>query len=281
MKSKILYNKKIHDKLSRQYERDHVEIYNYVEQGRLKKTLKKALGYIKTESVDVNVLDFGCGAGNITAHLLSLGARVIAADISENFLNLVIKKYENKKYFVNLGALLLNGEDLSGVGKESFDMVVSYSVLHHIPNYLKSLEEMCRVIRQGGVLYIDHESSSSFWRNNPVYSNFLTLAKKSRGYKYWLDRLTHLFILRYWASLIGIMVNPRHKMEGDIHVFEDDHIEWDRIAKVLIECGFEIIVNEDYLLYSSHYSKNVYDKFKKRCSDTTLIIARKKFIKVG
>ena len=36
--------------------------------------------------------------------------------------------------------------------------------------------------------------------------------------------------------------------EGDIHIYADDHIEWERVQQVAEACGIGAIVTEDYLL---------------------------------
>ena len=97
-------------------------------------------------------LDIGCGAGNVTQYLVHQGTKVTAADTSENFLKII------DKTFSGVETILLNGNNLEEIPDSSFDIVTTYSVLHHVPDYLKLVEEMCRVLKKGGVLYIDHEN---------------------------------------------------------------------------------------------------------------------------
>jgi ubiquinone/menaquinone biosynthesis C-methylase UbiE len=57
----------------------------------------------------------------------------------------------------------------------SFDLVYSISVLEHIyDGFLKAVEEMIRVVKPGGYIYISFPVSSRFqeeWLNEDIYSN--------------------------------------------------------------------------------------------------------------
>lgn len=86
--SQIKRNIRAHDKIAKKYEQNHGEIYNDVEQIRLRCMLTKALSEIKTDTRVKVALDFGCGAGNLTRHLSILGLDVLACDVSQGFLDL-------------------------------------------------------------------------------------------------------------------------------------------------------------------------------------------------
>jgi 2-polyprenyl-3-methyl-5-hydroxy-6-metoxy-1,4-benzoquinol methylase len=90
--SSLQHNISVHDKIARKYEQIHGEIYNEVEQTRLSNSIKNALSYIKTKGAIKRVIDFGCGAGNLTKHLSSQGCDVVACDVSQGFLDLVSSK---------------------------------------------------------------------------------------------------------------------------------------------------------------------------------------------
>jgi 2-polyprenyl-3-methyl-5-hydroxy-6-metoxy-1,4-benzoquinol methylase len=129
-KSELDWNIRTHDRLARDYEKMHGEIYNEIEQNRLRVQLSNAISQIRTNSTERNVLDYGCGAGNLTNHLSSLGCMVIAADVSEGFLDLISSKVNE----TSVKTIKLNGIDLSNIQSESVDMVATYSVLHHVPD---------------------------------------------------------------------------------------------------------------------------------------------------
>ena len=45
-----------------------------------------------------------------------------------------------------------------------FDLVTAYSVLHHLADHRPVLAEAARVLRPGGVLYVDLEPNRAFWQ---------------------------------------------------------------------------------------------------------------------
>lgn len=263
----VEWNIKTHDKIARRYAQVHGEIYNHVEQKRLEHKLKDAICFIQTGNKKKVALDFGCGAGNLTSHLSALGCNVIAGDVSQGFLDLVA----SKNYCTNVKTIKLNGVDISNVSDQSVDMVATYSVLHHIPDYLAILKEFMRILKPGGVVFIDHEPSDGFWNKDPVYNAFQDEIKKNS-----LPDVSKYFVLaNYLDWLIRKTINPKYHREGDIHVFEDDHIEWQKVVDELIKCGGSIIHEEDYLLYNKKYDATIYDKYADIISDYHLLIFRK------
>ncbi|OQA04024.1 MAG: GalNAc(5)-diNAcBac-PP-undecaprenol beta-1,3-glucosyltransferase [bacterium ADurb.Bin400] len=270
----LKFNIKTHDRIARLYEKEHGDIYNEVEQSRLNKSLENSLKKVKTGNEIVNALDFGTGAGNLAEHLLELGCRVTAADVTPKFLELVANKY--KDYGQMITTMHLNGRDLSELADNSFDFVASYSVLHHVPDYLGAVSEMCRILKPGGILYLDHELAPGYWRNNKAYNQFWYIAQKEIAKKTRRERIAHLFVPRFWQARFRFLLNPRYRMEGDIHVFPDDHIEWSKIKTLLQKGGFEVLVEQNYLLFRRHYPASLYEEYKKRCHDIRLVVARKK-----
>jgi len=268
--SRIQYNEKVGDQVSPGYERIHGEIFNPIEQERLSKALVEAIKQIRTNSRPLAALDYGCGSGNLTRHLIGLGIRTVSADVSEKFLNMVERTFPETGFSK---VLKVNGMDLSNLESEKFDLVATYSVLHHVPDYLRIVEEMCRVLKPGGVIYIDHEVNESYWQRPQAYIEFLQKARPTvnlkRFFRLLLDIKGYIHILRR-------IVNPRYKREGDIHVWPDDHIEWDRIERILGAKGLETVLRQDYLLYKNRYNLDVYREYKDRCADERILVARKK-----
>ena len=131
---------------------------------------------------------------------------------------------------------------------------------------------MCRVLKRGGVLYIDHEVNESYYQRPEKYLEFLKKALPIINLKRCL-RL--LFDVKGYKHIVRRLINPRYKREGDIHVWLDDHIKWDKIEQLVIEEGLEIVLKEDYLLYKSGYDVDVYNEYKNKCADERLLIARK------
>jgi len=264
---------------ARRYERLHGEIFNEREQARLREALRRMIDEIapRTGSDAARVLDFGCGSGNVTQHLVELGARVVAADVSPEFLDLVRRRFSDSP----VDTFELNGRDLAGVADGSVDAAVTYSVLHHIPDYLHAVEELCRVVRVGGTLLIDHEAAPREWVDDPALAEFRArVLEHDRAQPKPLGRFLdprhyrtlgrhHLIQLR---RRFGI---PRYWPEGDIHIWPDDHIEWDEIERVLRERGFESVAAEDYLLYREGTPDVLYERYRHLTADVRMLLARR------
>ncbi len=262
--SDIEKNIKAHNKVAKKYKKLHTEIYNEIEQGRLKEKLIYAKSLVQTENKYI-ALDYGCGDGNLTKHLLNIGFNVTSADISTSFLNLIENNLPLAK------TLLLNGEDLSEIQDNSFDFICTYSVLHHIPDYLKAIKEMKRVLKSGGVIFLEHESSPNFWTNSFALSSFYkevnTVKQKIKKFFY---------LPNYYHKFIQTFFDKKHSAEGDIHVFKEQHLNWDKILQIINENEFSKIEIEDYLLFKGGYKKDIYEKYKNKLNDTRLLIAVKK-----
>lgn len=252
------------------YERKHREIFNQTEQERLCRALRTAVEVLATGSEPRAALDYGCGSGNLTRHLIDLGFHTVSADVSDGFLQLAGEKFSASGMS---STLKLNGKDLSGVASGQFDLVATYSVLHHVPDYLAIVEEMCRVTKPGGVLYIDHEVTETYYQRSPVYLEFLRKARPRVN----LKRIISLLLdVKGYIHILRRLRDPRYKREGDIHVWPDDHIEWSEIERILAASGFETVLKQDYLLCKGIYDPYVYDEYKDRCADERVLISRKK-----
>lgn len=254
----------IHDRVANQYDKRHGEIFNDIEQARLEAALANALSLVEATSPTLTALDMGCGSGNLSRHLLDLGLEVIAADVSQGFLDLVEHRFSGK----SITTLRLNGRDLSNIPSNSCSIVATYSVLHHIPDYIAAIEEMARVCSPGGVIFLDHEATENFWEEDPVYDQFKVEALRFDWRKYlsWSNYVAKFRRLR----------NPRYAQEGDIHVWPDDHIEWSKIDKLLSDTGFDCVHSEDYLVSNTLYRQPVYDRYVNRCTDTRNSVYKKR-----
>lgn len=245
----------------RRYERRHPEIFNAVEQARLGHGLERAREAVRTGAAPPRALDFGCGSGNLTARLLGLGFEVTAGDVSPEFLQTVAGRFAGRP----VTTLPLNGTDLVGVADATFDLVAAYSVLHHVPDYLGVLGELVRVLRPGGVLYLDHEANDEFWGphgGGHAYREELARLERERRALWnpqrhgWQRRLQPM----WWA----LRLRPAwfFGREGDIHVWPEDHIEWHRIEAVLVAHGCEVVHREDYLNFHAGHPPDVWARWR-------------------
>lgn len=260
----IQRNIEIHNRIAHEYDRGHGEIFNETEQARLKEELRTALGEVRSGAEHLTALDFGCGSGNLTRQLLDLGCSVTSADVSEDFLKLVRGRFDGQA----LSTVQLNGKDLSNIASDTFDVVATYSVLHHIPDYLASIREMARVCRPGGIVFIDHEMAEHYWTPSDTYKAFVAEASTFNWRKFLEPK-------NYYGKIRRMFFDPKYAPEGDIHVWPDDHIEWSKIEAMMGELNFEVVASKDYLLYRSGYRPEVFEAYQSRCSDMRLMVFRK------
>ena len=97
------------------------------------------------------VLEAGCGAGRFTELILSAGADVFAADISTAVEANYLSCNKHPNYFV-CQADILN----LPVQPEQFDIVFCAGVIQHTPNPEETIAELCRHVKPGGLLVMDH-----------------------------------------------------------------------------------------------------------------------------
>lgn len=280
----INFNIRAHDDIAEIYDERHAEIFNPTEQRRLSRTIKEAYRMLRTSAAPENtvILDFGSGTGNLTQHLLDLGAAsVIAADVSPGSLEVLKKKFGNRE---ELATLVLNGSDLKETASGSIDLIATYSVLHHVPDYLGIVEEFVRVVKPGGIIYIDHEVDETYWEYTADYMAYL----KELGDKFYNDHAAELGLkrrtgirqhLRIFLKKLQLRPDPEKPLltgDGDIHVHRHDHIEWDRI-RTLLEKTCTVEENNTYLVCRETADPPpAWKKWHERCFDMRFLIARKK-----
>lgn len=253
----------------RHYERLHPEIFNPREQQRLREALAHAVADLgPVTGRPARALDLGCGSGNLTRHLLDLGLEVLAADVSPHFLMDVERRFGRTG---RLRTLRVNGIDLAPIESGSLDIACAYSVLHHIPDYAAAIEEMCRVVRPGGLVYLDHEANEAFYEPGGCFQAMLReLHPPPSWCRRALTPATYLDPLRR-------LVNPHHPwdVEGDIHVWEFDRIEWPLVEACLERGGCEIVDREEYLNYSSDWPEEVWQRYAGSCTNMRRVVARR------
>lgn len=293
VKELIELNRRAHDLVAEEYDANHTEIFNPTEQKRINIFLQDAISYINTGSKRKKALDFGSGTGNLTRHFLELGLEVTSADLSIGCLSKISKEFLGNCLF---DTLLLNGTDLNNIEDDLFDVVATYSVLHHIPDYLKLVEELVRVTKPGGLIIIDHEVCPSYWHYDNKYLTYLG----ELGEKFYSDHMYELglkpegmgkrcsailllrrkiFSISAWIMLFKNFKRNKKKVigpDGDIHVYLDDHIEWNEI-KILLESNCDILKYEDYLVCREVTDPpNVWPSWCNKVSDMRFIIARRR-----
>lgn len=237
----IKENLRVHEKEAENYEDQQPEIYNEREQRRINSALKWAKGNIDTDSFEMKALDLGCGTGNILEKLTPIFDKVIGMDLSGEMLSVAQSEHFDEGNNVEL---VRGRASKLPFPENHFDFVSFYSVLHHFPNFIGPISEASRVLRPGGILYIDHEPIGRENLLVRLYIKFCDLlnGKREEGL-------------------------PPYEGEEDIErSFCDYHIHHggnggvptDRIVEICEEEGFETIEEERYLIYGSKTKNLLY-----------------------
>jgi ubiquinone/menaquinone biosynthesis C-methylase UbiE len=94
-----------------------------------------------------NLLDFGCGSGDLSAHLAALGYSVTGIDISSSMLQSATNRFEKTAQWIQLSPLWtrLPFEDAT------FDAVLASSVLEYVADLAVVFREVARVTKRGGL----------------------------------------------------------------------------------------------------------------------------------
>lgn len=98
-----------------------------------------------------SILDWGCGLGQVSDLLHRAGLNVTSFDYrGEN----APDELQPLPHFPNVRAHLSSDPRKLPYSDASFDAVLSCGVLEHVPDPDASLDELARVLKPGGVLYV-------------------------------------------------------------------------------------------------------------------------------
>ncbi|AFY58760.1 methylase involved in ubiquinone/menaquinone biosynthesis [Rivularia sp. PCC 7116] len=101
---------------------------------------------------ELQILDWGCGKGHISYLMQEMGAQIIACDVhgaDDSSFNQTTPILE--KSSINIIPLEHSYE--LPFKDTSFDVVLSFGVLEHVPNHLASLQEIKRILKPSGLFF--------------------------------------------------------------------------------------------------------------------------------
>jgi ubiquinone/menaquinone biosynthesis C-methylase UbiE len=99
----------------------------------------------------VDILDFGCGSGDITLYLASAGHRLTGYDLSAGMIAQASRSDRDR--VVRWIARAADASDALPFADASFDTVVTSSVLEYVSELDATLKELARLLRPGGWLF--------------------------------------------------------------------------------------------------------------------------------
>jgi len=227
-------NIRLHEEEAENYETKQKEIFNEREQGRIKSVLDESKSYIESDDTSLKALDVGCGTGNILEKLIPLFDKVVGIDLSQDMLSNAVDNFQEGET-----PYLIRGRaaDLP-FPKNHFHMVSAYSVLHHLPQFDGAISEISRVLKPGGVLYIDHEPINREDRLVKLYMKFRDLLNEK--------------------SVEGLPpyeeTDDRNREYCDYHIHNGEvaGIPTSKITGICEENGLEIMETREYLSYGTN-----------------------------
>ena len=154
---------------------------------RLEPAIREFAGFER--AAGLRVLEAGCGLATDGLQFARAGARYTGVDFSPTALELARRRFEAEGR---------DGEFVAGsitrlpFPDESFDLVYSNGVIHHLPETAAAVAEFHRVLRPGGraVVMVYHRSSLNFYGNVMVLRRALAAPLLVPGASSAVARLT-------------------------------------------------------------------------------------------
>lgn len=116
------------------------------------------------------VLDAGCGPGIYTEILLKRGARVVACDVMDDFVEIAKKRVGDEAFILKADI----SQPLEFAADNAFDWILSALVLHYIEDWNSVFQEFYRVLRPGGKVLISVGHPFADYRFGDDYNYFET-----------------------------------------------------------------------------------------------------------
>jgi SAM-dependent methyltransferase len=122
-----------------------------------------------------DVLDVGCGMATDGLQFARAGARYTGVDFSPRVVSLASQRFELEG--CQGGFVQASASDLP-FADDSFDLVFSHGVIHHLPATREAVEEFRRVLRPGGlaIVMVYHRNSLNYWINIMLVRRLFALA---------------------------------------------------------------------------------------------------------
>lgn len=151
-------------------------------------------------------LDAGCGGGRFVVAIAKLGAKkVYGIDISEGAV-LRAKERVRERGLDSVTDIRVASVLALPFPNHTFDYVLSSGVIHHTPNPRHGFEEVARVVKPGGTLFLSVYGKGGFgWLLNDLF-------------RYTVCKIVPFSVMNKIWALAGIPANKRYVVLDNLYV---------------------------------------------------------------
>lgn len=133
------------------------------------KIIEKTRTYLKASDI---VLDFGCGTGQVSNEIAGDVKQIHAIDISSKMVGIAKHKAKER----NIDNVVYSQSTLfdEQLKKESFDVILSFYILHLVEDNQKVMQRIHELLKPGGLLI----SATPCMGEKPVLNSLFSVAGK-------------------------------------------------------------------------------------------------------
>ena len=164
------------------------------------------------------LLDVGCANGRASFPLVAFNAAVIGFDISKKLVQQAIERARAEGWHAKTTFLVADADALP-FRERSFEAVLTYGVLHHLPDPGRACENLQRILKDGGIHFASENNKTIFrrifdllMRVNPLWIEEAgaepLISRRmvqdwTRGLPVWTVCSTMVFIPPHLCNLLG------------------------------------------------------------------------------
>lgn len=158
----------------------HPEIYfdDVTRSKKAKKMLAIVRDFCGEDLSELQVLDVGCSTGAMCSLLANEFGAVTGIDIDENAVRYAEETHASHNVSFRVGDAMD-----TGFKAESFDVVICAHIYEHVPDPVRMMKEIFRILRSGGVCYFAAENKLVF-REGDYGLPFLSVLPRGVANKY-------------------------------------------------------------------------------------------------
>jgi ubiquinone biosynthesis O-methyltransferase len=159
-------------------------------------------------------LDVGCGSGRASIPFARNGVKVIGLDISEQMV-LRAKEKSKKQGLTDYIDYIIGDSENLPFKNNSFDAVIAFGVLYHVPTPQKMLDQMSKVLKREGI-YFGHENNKTILR--PIFDFLMCISRL------WVEEAgNHPLIskseLKNWANKVDLDIKIKSSVFFPPHLY--------------------------------------------------------------